>query len=180
MEKERAVLLGELLTELAEDPKGWLPDEVWGPANKAFALPYIELAVVRYWRGQLQILLAYRSDKDWHGWHIPGALWRTKQSLEECVAITAKAELGTEVKFLAKGTWEKWMDDPLGRWPMDHVVICSAPNFRETHTICWFSGVPKGMIDDHGHHARYINAVFRKVKEQGLLLSGWRKWLRAI
>lgn len=76
MTPDRAKLLAELLTELSEDPKGFIPDEAWNAAQKAFALPYLELAIVRRAAdGALEILLSHRTDKYWNGWHIPGGLW---------------------------------------------------------------------------------------------------------
>src|SRR3989344_5623387 len=95
MRPERARLLGELLEELAEDPKGFIPDEAWNATQKAFALPYLELAVVRRSpEGKVQILLTHRIDKDWNGWHIPGGLWRTRHTLEEGIASLVRPEFG--------------------------------------------------------------------------------------
>lgn len=170
MTEYRAHLLGELLEELSEDPRGFIPEAAWAAVQRTFALPYIELAVVRRLESNVQILLSYRDDKDWCGWHIPGGLWRTRQTLVEGIAVLAKAELGTsvEVKFLTKGTWEKWKDHPYG-FPISHIVICSATGIAETENLRWFSEVPEGIIEDGGHHARYIKSIFRQVEEQKLL-----------
>lgn len=165
MTPERAKLLGELLTELAEDPRGFIPDEAYLAAQKAFALSYIELAIVRRGpQGVVQILLTHRTDTDWNGWHIPGGMWRTRKTLEEGIAGLAKTEqLGEDAKltFLAKGTWEKWHDHPIGV-PISHVAICLGEGIVETEKMKWFDGVPEGMIDDHGHHAGFIKDVFRR------------------
>jgi len=169
MKEERALLLAELLTEMSQDPGGFFPEEAWDVIQRAFALPVIELAVVRDCEEGLQILLVHRDDKDWRGWHVPGGQWRTCQTLEEGIKSLAEAELGTSaVKFLAKGPWEKWMDHPTG-FPICHIVICSADYIAETENQRWFSKAPRDMIDDNGHHARYIESVFRQVKEQKLL-----------
>src|SRR3989339_62554 len=101
MKEERALLLAELLTEMSQDPGGFFPEEAWDVIQRAFALPVIELAVVRDCEEGLQILLVHRDDKDWRGWHVPGGQWRTCQTLEEGIKSLAEAELGTSaVKFL--------------------------------------------------------------------------------
>lgn len=158
MDPDRAKLLGELIDEMAQDPRGFIPDGAWAAVQKAFALPYIEMAIVRRGKsGQAEILLTHRTDKDRNGWHIPGGLWRTRQTLEQCIEKLAKVELGPQVvpKLVTKGTWEKWHDHPYGV-PISHVAICVAEGVVESDTIQWFGGVPSGMIHDHGHHAGFI------------------------
>ncbi|HVV39394.1 MAG TPA: NUDIX domain-containing protein [Candidatus Paceibacterota bacterium] len=163
MSPERATLLGELLKELAQDPTGFIPDEAWEGAQKAFALPYIELCVVRLYEGKVQILLTHRIDKYWSGWHIPGGMWRTRHTLEQGIAHLSRLELGPEpsLTLLAKGEWEKWLDHPYDV-PISHIAICTARDVVETDKMQWFDGVPKGMIADHGHHARFINNVLKQ------------------
>ena len=171
MTPKRAKLLGELLTELAADLRGFIPDEAWLPAQQAFALPYMEMAVVRRnANGKVQILLVHRVDKYWSGWHIPGGLWRTIQTFRECIASLVRQELGHDagVNFLHKGEWDKWHDHPYGQ-PISHVVICRGEHIVETDTRKWFDGVPEGMIDDHGHHAGFIGGVLRQVEEKKLV-----------
>lgn len=171
MTPERATLLGELLTELAADPKGFVPDEAWASAQKAFALPYIELAFVRRSsEGELQVLLAHRTDVDWNGWHLPGGLWRTQHTLLDAIESLSRREIGLleAPKFLAKGYWEKWHDHPVGI-PISHIVILHSDHVVETETVRWFTKTPPGMIRDNGHHARFIADVFKQAVEQKLV-----------
>ena len=166
MTPKRAILLGELMGELADDPKGFIPNEVWNAAQRAFALPYIELAIVRRNpEDKVQILLMHRTDKYWDGWHIPGGLWRTRHTLEEGISSLARLELGDEPKLtlLAKGGWEKWHDHPSGR-PIAHIVICSGTSIIETAAMKWFDTVPEDMIEDDGHHATYIRQVLEQAE----------------
>lgn len=171
MTPERATLLGELLAELAADPKGFIPDAAWASAQKAFALPYIELAFVRRSdEGKLQVLLSHRTDVDWNGWHLPGGLWRTKHTLEEAIASLSRREIGLlePPKILAKGEWEKWHDHPYG-YPVSHVVILHSDHVVETATVKWFTLAPPDMIRDHGHHSRFFNNVVRQVTKDRLV-----------
>jgi ADP-ribose pyrophosphatase YjhB (NUDIX family) len=114
----------------------------------------------------IQILLTHRSDKYWHGWHIPGGLWRTQQTLEECIASIAKNEVSHDcrISLLAKGMWEKWHDHPYG-WPVSHVAICIADSVHQNESIRWFENVPGGMIEDGGHHARFIQSALNQAEK---------------
>ena len=166
MTPERAKLLGELLEELAKDPQGFVPDEAWMPTQKAFSLPYVELAVIRRASSdKIQILLKYRSDKDWQGWHLPGGVWRTRQTLEECIVALSARELGegTRLNLLEKGAWEKWHDHPYGH-PISHVAICRSGIITETEQLKWFATVPDEMIHDGGHHKRFIESAIRQAE----------------
>jgi len=171
MTPERAKLLGELLEELAADARGFIPDEAWVPSQKAFSLPYVELAVVRRaLSGPVEILLKHRSDKNWNGWHIPGGVWRTKQTLEECIAVLRAQELGEGVRttLLAKGDWEKWHDHPYGH-PISHIAICRGDNIIESETLKWFATTPDEIIVDGGHHARFIESVLGQTERENLV-----------
>ncbi|MHB1086475.1 MAG: NUDIX domain-containing protein [Minisyncoccota bacterium] len=171
MTPERAALLGELLAELAADPKGFIPDEAWASAQKAFALSYIELAFVRRSaEGELQVLLSHRKDVDWNGWHLPGGLWRTQHTLLDAIASLSWREIGLlePSKILAKGEWEKWHDHPYGI-PVSHVVILHSDHIVETETVGWFTKAPPDMIRDHGHHRRFFNNVIRQVTKDRLV-----------
>lgn len=162
MSPQRAELLAELLKELADDPKGFIPDNAWYAVQKAFALPYIELAVVRLKLGVPQILLAHRNDAHWSGWHVPGGLWRTNATLETCIDAIAKTELGAtaSVGLFKKGSWEKWHNHPYGN-PISHLAICIGTGIVERDDLQWRTGIPQETIDDGGHHAAYITEALR-------------------
>lgn len=171
MTPERAGLLGELLAELAADPKGFIPDQAWASAQKAFALPYVELAFVRRSsEGELQVLLSHRTDVDWNGWHLPGGLWRTQHTLLDAIASLSRREIGLlkPPMILAKGEWEKWHDHPYG-YPVSHVVILHGEGIVESETVRWFASPPHDMIRDHGHHRRFFNSVVRQVTKDQLV-----------
>lgn len=162
MSPERAALLAELLTELAEDPKGFIPNEAWYAAHKALALPFIEVAIVRLKAGVPQVLLSHRVDRDWKGWHAPGGLWRTKQSLEACIKGIVKEEVGANasVELFQKGSWLKWDSHHYGN-PISHVAICTGTGIVERDDLKWFSEVPHDMIDDGGRHAGFITEALQ-------------------
>jgi|SRR3989344_755064 len=167
MNSNKKHLLAELLEEFSGELGEFIPNEVWNAAQKAFALPYLELAIVRRSSaGVVQILLTHRIDEYWNGWHIPGGLWRTRHTLEEGIAALIPHELGNKAKLtlLAKGGWEKWLDHPYGHI-VSHVVICSGANIDESDTAKWFDAVPEGMINDSGHHASFIKTALEQAEK---------------
>ncbi len=168
MIEARAALLGELLGEMvSEHPDGFIPDAVWGPAQRAFALPYIELCIVRRnaESGWVQILLTHRTDEHWHGWHIPGGLWRTPWSFSQGLSSIFERELGSGVEFrlLCTGQFCKWEQHPYGH-PISHIAIIEAAGIAENETTRWFDGVPPDMIADGGYHSRFIEEALRQAE----------------
>ena len=162
---KKTCILNKLLNELADDPKGFIPNEIWNAVQKAFALSFIELAIVqRSPADTVQILLTHRADENCNGWHIPGGLWRTRSTLEENIISLASSELGkAKLTLLAKGGWEKWHDCQYGH-PISHIVICSGTGIVENATRKWFSEVPKDMIDDNGHHTSFIKQALAQAE----------------
>lgn len=149
------------------EAEGFIPQEEWNEVQRRFALPYIELGIVRRAAGGgVEILLAHRTDEHWTGWHLPGGLWRTPHTLEQGVDALARQELGegARVELLEKGMWEKWDDHPYGH-PISHVVICSATGITETAELRWFTEAPEDMIADNGHHARFAANVLEQAEQ---------------
>lgn len=171
MKQERAELLAKLLEEMLEDQHGFFPVEAWLPIHQAFAIPYLEMIIVRRSTNgkAIQFLLTRRTDDYWVGWHIPGSLWRTKKTLKEGVTAVASDELGIKVEIIAKGTWAKWDNHPFGH-PISHVVICTTEEeiFEDINTH-WFSKVPEGMIDDGGYHVSFIKSALEQIERDHLL-----------
>ncbi len=169
---ERAKLLAELVTEMHEKDGDFIPQEAWAAVQKAFALPYLEFLVFRRAPdGVLEFLLTHRTDEFWHGWHIPGGIWRTTHSVGDGCKALAKQELGidTPLAIVAKAGWEKWHDHPYGN-PISHICICTSPvEIQETDSIKWFRQVPSDMIDDNGHHVEYIKSALKQIETQKLL-----------
>ena len=149
MTPERAHLLAGLLDEMREKDKGFIPNGAWLSVQATFALPYVEVLVMTE-DSPPKFLLTYRRDPHWHGWHIPGGIWRTQHTEAEAVRKVAKDELGISVKFVAEVMTEKWADHPYGN-PISHVCIARALEpIKETLGMQFFSQVPNAMVIHHG------------------------------
>ncbi len=156
MTPERAQLLGELITEMTEVDHGFIPNAAWLPIQRAFNLPYIELVVAKEINGKPHILLDYRKDEYWNGWHIPGGLWRAPWSLRQaCLKIAASEKIETIAGGYREIKTHKWMDHPYGN-PISHIVVCYAA--ADIKTIKgqreFFSRPPADII---AHHDTFMN-----------------------
>jgi len=173
MTPKKAKLLSELVKEMDEKDKGFIPAEAWAAIQTAFVIPYIELFVARQSAtGDLEFILIHRQDEHWDGWHIPGGIWRTHLTAEDACNALSRKELGTTsgVELLAHGMWEKWNDHPYGN-PISHVCICrSLEVIEETESMRWFREIPDGMIADGGHSKRFITDALQKITEQNLFI----------
>lgn len=163
MNEERARMLAELLKEMREQDKGWIPDAAWGEIQKTFRLPYTEILV---WKegasGECQVLLHRRKDEHWDGWEIPGKLARAGETLQMACEQTAAAELGIGIGPVTEIASFWWDDHPYG-YPISHVCVCEAAGeIIESEDLAFFSNVPEPMIAHQGELAslglRYLNS----------------------
>ncbi len=123
MNSERAQLLAELLDEMACEPEGYFPEEAFASIQRAFAIPYVDLIIPQMrLDGTAEILLTWRQDKHFTGWHLPGGIWRVKDSREAACEKVAQRELGVGVTFTQEIMTDKWDDHPYGH-PIAHISL---------------------------------------------------------
>lgn len=87
------------LLKRIDKPHEGLPQSVFDALCGVVPFVSCELVIVE----KKRILLTWREDKWWRGWHFPGGLLRYRESLEERIKKVAWDELGIEVnrhKFL--------------------------------------------------------------------------------
>lgn len=126
MNSVRATMLAELLGEMRRDNGDYYPAEVWLELHKAFALPYVELVIPRRVGSRWEIFLVRRppSDPYWPStWHLPGGLWRTRQTEIQACQSVARRELGVGVARIKEVATYKWTTHPYGN-PISHVCLC--------------------------------------------------------
>lgn len=85
--------LSRLLLKI-DNPHEGLPQEVFDSLVKIVPFASCELIIVN----KKGVLLTWREDKYWHGWHIPGGLMRFRDSFDERIKKVAKEELGVNIK----------------------------------------------------------------------------------
>lgn len=167
MNSTRAQMLAELLKEMRSDYGDYYPDEIWPELHKTVALPYVELVIPRQVRGQWEIFLTRRPSSDPHWpstWHLPGGIWRTRQTQIEACQSVAHRELGINVTHAKEVLTYKWTTHPYGS-PISHVCICRPK-----------SGLVEA--DDRGYFARlpkpFIAEQVRFIRESVKYLTGHR------
>ena len=79
-----------------EDSRKRLPQPVFDFISRITPVVNVDL-LIRNDRGE--ILLTWRHDELYHGWHVPGGVVRFKERMADRVAAVARAEIGTDVSM---------------------------------------------------------------------------------
>lgn len=151
MDPKRAKMLAELLKEMRHEDGDYYPKEVWPELHKNVSLPYVELIIPRRGRRGWEIFLTRRPSADpyWPAmWHLPGGVWRTRESQAEACQSVARRELGISVKYVAEVMTYKWTTHPYGS-PISHVCICRPKNkLTNAPDRGYFSQPPRPFIKE--------------------------------
>jgi colanic acid biosynthesis protein WcaH len=87
----------QALDEVAGDPRGGLPEELFLFVSRITPLVNVDLLIQDERRGTL---LTWRSDQHYGaGWHIPGGIIRYKENAHDRIREVARTELGAVVDF---------------------------------------------------------------------------------
>ena len=167
MTPERAKLLGELLLEMRREGE-YIPEESWLPLMDAVVTSWCEIVISRKVGSDWEILLTYRKDKNWDGWHIPGGLWKVQYpAFQDICNAIAKRELQSEVEFVRVVDVVKWTKHPFAH-PLALLCLCSPRGeIQETETTKFFSkeNVPENMVNEY--HRQYVETIFTDLQQRG-------------
>lgn len=130
------------LLKKIEAPHEGLPQPVFDALCGLVPFVACELAVV----SKKGILLAWRADKWWRGWHFPGGLLRYRETFEERIDQVAWKELGiniTKCKFL--------FAKDCSQGARGHVVslVFHCETVMTPKRGKFFKKMPKNIIDAH-------------------------------
>lgn len=131
------------LLKKIDNPHQGLPQPVFDALIKIVPFAACELAVVD---GKGGILLTWREDEWYKGWHFPGRLMRFRESFEECIKNAAQDELNIKIsshKFLFV---KDYSQSPRGH------VVSLVFRCQTTETVKqgkFFKKMPKDIIEDH-------------------------------
>ena len=166
MTPERAKLLGELLTEMRQEGEH-IPEEAWLPLMDAVVTSWCEIAIAKKAGDNWKVLLTYRKDKNWDGWHIPGGLWKVQYpTFQDICNAIAQRELGIEVEFRRVIDAVKWTKHPFAH-PLALICLCEAKGeIQETETAKFFNreNLPRNMVNDY--HQKYLETVFADLEKR--------------
>ena len=150
-----------------DDPSRGLPEDVFLFLSEISPLPNVDL-LVRDKEGR--ILLAWRNDPWWGaGWHVPGGIIRVKETFEERIQKTAKAELGTAVVSTKEPVEIHQIINRDLRTRGHHITIvfeCSVPDDyqidngdlteHDTGFLAWHDHFPERMLRCHLFYRKYF------------------------
>lgn len=149
--EQLAVLLRKI-----EDPHSGLPQPVFDALCDVIPFIACELVVMNK-KGEL--LLTWREDQWWRGWHFPGGLMRYRETFDERINKMAMAEIGIHVKkyeFLFPINYDK---SPRG--PGVSLVFLSREESSKEGQF--FSAMPEDIIFEH----REVWEKVRKIIDGG-------------
>lgn len=130
------------LLKKIENPQLGLPQSVFDTLVKIVPFVSCELIII----GKKGVLLTWREDKWWKGWHVPGGLLRYRESFDNRIKKVADKELGIKIekyKFLFN---MNYTEDSRGH-SVSFVFLCftnEAPRDGQ-----FFKKMPKDIIKEH-------------------------------
>jgi hypothetical protein len=165
MTPERAELLAELLTEVREKEAGYLPVQAFRSMHKLCSWAAVELLIVKN-NGQ-EVLLRYRNDEPWDGWHVIGGYVKPFESIQAFANRAVKEEKSgiTSVKNLKHIATSKWLDHPYS-FPYCSLIVCEPiGQVDQNEYLRWFSvgNFPSGKMV-HPKHELYLETYLKYLK----------------
>lgn len=157
LKKREIQTLARLLGKMPGVPH--IPDELFVAVMGKNVPVTIELAIVR---GN-NIMLAYRRDPYFIGWHFPGSFMVPRETFAEGVRRTAFGELGLKIQT---SRLVKITNAPASR--RFHFVslffLCSTSGKPKNGK--WFSACPTDMIPEHKALWRWTQSYLRGAKNR--------------
>lgn len=138
--KEQEQLIA--LLKKIKNPQLGLPQPVFDALVKIVPFVSCELIIVN----KKGILLTWREDKWWKGWHFPGGLIRYKESFEKRIQKTALSELGIRIKKYEFLFPINYLDSPRNHG-ISLIFLCMTdmiPNDGK-----FFKKMPQDIIREH-------------------------------
>lgn len=126
-----------------------------------------------------ELLLTYRNDCDFKGWHFPGSLFRRFESFKEACERIAKEELGVKIDNIYKGIGINNLNSPKGHkrlykgrtYSIHYVGVVCMADLAQGQTPedgRFFYEQPKEIIDAHKPIFKMCKS-FLKNGERGLI-----------
>ena len=144
-------LLTSLLKKI-ENPHEGLPKPLFDALCRIVPFVACELII----KSEKGILLTWREDKWWRGWHLPGGLFRYRESFEERIQATAWKELGVSIsnyKFLFP------LDYSQGKRAHCVSLIFLCETSMKPKDGKFFKKMPKNIIGEHREYWKKLEEL---------------------
>ena len=137
--------LGRLLTVVAEQDAGFIPDAAYRPIHKLVPWPAVEVLI---YDGYGRFLLSHRKD-DFIGWHIPGGFIKPNEDYQAACNRNVRKEkivdAVTDLRLISSHIWLEG-EHPFG-FPISLTIACRAVSrVVERDNLKWFSRIPSNII----------------------------------
>jgi colanic acid biosynthesis protein WcaH len=126
-----------------KNPERGIEQEVFDILCKIITHVACELIILNQHK---EILLTYRHDKIWQGWHFPGGILRYREAFESRLKQVAKLELQAKLKTAKFLFPFNYINGQRGH-DVSLVFLCelkSKPKIGK-----WFKQMPKNIISEH-------------------------------
>lgn len=165
MTPERAELLGELLTEVIEKDRRFIPGPAYNLVQKLVSWAAVELLLVRN-QGE-EVLLRYRHDAPWDGWHVIGGYVKPLETIQAFADRAVQEEKAgmTGVRHFKQIAITKWLDHPI-TYPFCALLVCEpVGEVIEWKDLKWFpiDSLPFGKML-HPKHELYLETYLKYLK----------------
>ena len=159
----------KLLEDEIENPKNGLPYDIFLFFSRNTPLINVDLLIKNE---NSKVLLVYREDEFYKGWHIPGGIIRFRETIEERIKKTALNELGCNVDFKKEpiSINELIHKDRNNRGHFISILFsCKLKGLPDKKNRCldiqnpknnqwmWFSKAPENLLEVHKIYKRIIN-----------------------
>jgi colanic acid biosynthesis protein WcaH len=141
-----------------KNPKQGLPEPVFEALCKLVVFPATEVVIINDRR---EILLTFRNDKWWKGWHVPGGLLRFGETFEQRLKQVVKNELGAELKSFKFLFVENYKLEKRGH-TMGNFFLCELKGKPKVGQF--FKTPPKDTIDQHRKVWKKLKSAIKTLK----------------
>jgi len=142
LSRKELAILNNLLKKVKPTSKG-VPEEVF--EGLIHLVPFIALEIVVV-NKKGEMLLTWRDDKYWRGWHFPGGLLRYRETFKKRLNETVKRELGTLLKSFRFLFTENYLN---GKRSHDVSLVFKCVLSGKPKDGKFFGKMPKDIIDAH-------------------------------
>ena len=167
---EEQAELARLLTAVAKQDNGFIPDPAYRPIRQLIPWPAVEVLI---YDDAGRFLLSYRDD-DFKGWHIPGGNMKVNESYQAAcdrhVHKDTIADAVTDLKLIATHTWLH--GEHLYGYPISLIIACRAVGeIVERDDLTWFTEIPRNVVhENYLLYLAYFQKWFKEDRESAAIL----------
>ncbi len=143
-------IAAQVIRQIKEPEKG-IGTELFEAVITIVPQPCVEALVVDSLENPSKILLIWREDKHYRGWHFPGSFIRLGESFQNALDRVISRELGVGIKRFKNTEVNYSCLDSRGH-TVGNVFLVELNN-APTKSYQWFNNAPEDLLE---HHKRFL------------------------